>query len=182
MSLGKYRPLNVRKVALVVKNVKFQKKTKKTRKYSCVDARGIPPAVLQVLGGGGYLPWSGGYLHWGSPHPDLARGVPTLARGYHGWVGVITLGYPPHPDLVRIPPPRGWTCKQSWNYYLPHPSDAGTNNVHVFIRLICYLTIIEWVLSVSLCCLKSKGFDVSDMRSFNKKLFTCSCDNLNNII
>ena len=180
MSLGKYRPLNVRKVALVVKNVKFQKKTKQESPPARTQEAYRPPCC-KCSGGGGYLPWPGGYLHWGTPHPHLARGVPTLVRGYHGWGGgVITLGY--LLTYPGYPPPRGVNLQTKWNYYLPHPSDAGANNVHVFIRLICYLTIIEWVLSVSLCCLKSKGFDVSDMRSFNKKLFTCSCDNLNNII
>ena len=73
---------------------------RKQEKSSCVNARGIPPAVQQVLCGEdtypservptlarGYLPWPGGtYLGWQGYLPSPA-GVPTLARGYLPWLG-----------------------------------------------------------------------------------------------
>ena len=63
-----------------------------------MNARGIPPAVQQVLGG------EGEYLPWGTPSPILTtwlggEGVPTLdgeGGTYLGQgEGVPTLGYSP---------------------------------------------------------------------------------------
>ena len=79
------RTMQIR-ISLFVLNLK----TSATRKSSCANARGIPPAVLQVLGGT-YLDGGGTYLGVPLPpsSPGLGEGVPTLA-------------YPlPHPDLAR---------------------------------------------------------------------------------
>ena len=95
---------------------------KKTRKSSCVNARGTPPTVQQVHVG--YLPLDGGYLLWpGVPWPGgstyLGWGVPTLAGGwnYLGWGGYL-------PWLGGVPTlaggthlgqgiPQVWTDKQT---------------------------------------------------------------------
>ena len=82
-----------------------------TRKSSCVNARGIPPAVYWVLFLLSYL---------GTPPPPLAGGgVPeqgTPQAGYPpswpGWGGTWP-GYPPPPG--RVPPGQG----------TPHPDLAG---------------------------------------------------------
>ena len=101
----------------------------KTRKSSCVNARGIPTATFQVLhllSEVGYPPPSGtppppmarsnrkgGYPRWGIP----PSGYPPARsnRGYPRW-GTRRSGYPP-PQLAgpgRLPPPRQvWIDKQS---------------------------------------------------------------------
>ena len=96
----------------------------KTRKSSCVNARGIPIAESQVLHllsypGGTYLGQEGG-------EPTLAGvGAPTLAGGGGGGV----------PTLARqVPTLAGggggatypW-CEQTGNITFPHPSDAVGN-------------------------------------------------------
>ena len=83
----------------------LKNKTNKTRKYSCVNARGIPTAPYQVLpvlscprGG---VPLLGGPC-WGGGYP--CRGV--LPAGVHP---ILTcLGYPPPSDLIRVPSHRTW--------------------------------------------------------------------------
>ena len=97
-----------------------------TRQSSCVNTRGIPPAVYQVLpllsystgvppslAGGVPYRWMGRYpisgqgvSHpwWGVPYPWMGRYPPYLDRGYP----ILTwLGHP-HPDLdlARVPSPR----------------------------------------------------------------------------
>ena len=72
----------------------------RTYNHNVVNARGIPTAAYQVLhllsypGGGGVLPhpWPGATPimgSWSTPHPDLAGGTPSLARGvppsWPGW-------------------------------------------------------------------------------------------------
>ena len=100
----------------------------KTRKSSCVKARGIPTVAYQVLhllsctGGtpcwGGVTPLLGESTPtWGTPHPDLARGYPIPA-------GVPLLGYP-HLDLARVPPPPVWT----WLGYIPSGPRWGTRHL-----------------------------------------------------
>ena len=91
-----------------------QSKLNTTRKSSCVNARGIPPAAYQVLH---LLPYRGGN------YPGC--GVPTLAWGVsHLWSGGT-----PHLDLVGVPPPprcgQTDTCENS---SFPHHSDAGGKN------------------------------------------------------
>ena len=95
-----------------------------TRKSSCVNARGIPPAVYQVSsavlswGGGGLPhPWLGGtqsldreYLIpcWGTPF--LARGYPIPVRGFPYLAGGT-------PSLARgmVPYPiSGWEVPHPW--------------------------------------------------------------------
>ena len=103
--------------------------TKSTRKSSCVNARGIPTAVYQVLHmlsyPGGYLPWLGeGYLPW--PRGTYL-GVPPiltwLGEGYLPWLGV---GNPP-PILTwlegTVPTLAGGYLP--W-YRYPSPTKVGT--------------------------------------------------------
>ena len=79
----------------------------KTRKSSC----GKPQE--------GYLSWGYPNLSWpGYPHSSdvLSReGAPSLDR------------VPPILTWSEYPSP-GANWQTNWNYYLPHPSDAGSNN------------------------------------------------------
>ena len=116
-----------------------EKKQNKTRKSSCVNARGIPPAVSQVLamlvgggtpsshGGGGTL----GPLH----HPDLARVSPDLGWGTNPqtWLGYPSTiqtwpGYPPTIQTwPGYPPPSrpGQGTPQSGMGHPPHHADLA---------------------------------------------------------
>ena len=107
-----YRMLPLRSVS----NKRFRKR-KRTRKFSSVNARGIPPAYTSSKSlGGGYLPWPGrGYLPLlGGTY--LGRGVPTLT-----WGGGVQTKY----------------------ITFPHPSDAGGYNL--FDN--CYWSIgkLHWI-------------------------------------
>ena len=122
-----------------------------TRKSSCVNARGIPPAALQVLAmllclmvGGGGVPHPV-MVMVGVPHPVIVGGG-TL--GLTPWVPPTIqtwLGYPPtiqtwlggtphyHPDLAGVPPtpPRPGTGypppppRPGMGYPPPPPSRCG---------------------------------------------------------
>ena len=107
----------------------------RTRKSSCVNARGILPTVYQVLH---MLSYPGGYpipgqgvpdpeypfpdLVWGTPFqgtPIQEWGTPRKGTGTSHWV-------PPGKDMGPVPPPPpGVNWQTNWNYYLPHPSDAA---------------------------------------------------------
>ena len=77
------------------------------------------------------LAWRSTPSQVGYPHPDLAAGVPDHRRGClrvspqkgHGTSGSI-MG-----RRWGNPPPRVWTDKQTETIAVPHPSDAGGNNV-----------------------------------------------------
>ena len=121
----------------------------KTRKSSCLNARGIPLAVEQVLallfslGGGMSQSWLGGgypILTWpgGLPpsYPDWGRGYPILT-----WLGGVPQDISLSQDWGTPLPQewtwertwdcgtllRMWTDKHLWKQYLPHPSGAGSN-------------------------------------------------------
>ena len=125
----------------------------KTRKSSCVNARGIPTAAYQVLLGG--VP----SLFQGTPLPGLTGGVPGVPpigvpptrsdRGYPEypcqvplpWPGLMgVLGVPPHLDLAGVPPPRcgqtdGWTDTFQ-NITFPRTTYVG-GNYAVFVTVNC---------------------------------------------
>ena len=96
-----------------------------TRKSSCVNARGIPPASTRYAGlvGGGYPrypPRPGrGYPCWGYPPPGP------------GWWGLPLLGVPPISWMGYPPPSAGWGTPPpprtiSWTGY-PPPPKPGVN-------------------------------------------------------
>ena len=107
---------------------------KKTRKSSCVNARGIPTATYEVLHPRwgtppvGVAPWpglmGGGYPRWGTPHrgtpqPGLMGGYlrwGTSGRGtpypHQVWWGVPGVGYCPWQGYP--PPSRGTLCQVWW--------------------------------------------------------------------
>ena len=98
--------------------------TPATRKSSCVNARGIPTAAYQVL----HLlscTWGGTPRQEGTPIQSWTGGTPIqlwMGKVPHPWPG----GYPPCPDLARVPPPSsrsgrgtplsgpGWGTSQVW--------------------------------------------------------------------
>ena len=103
----------------------------KTRKSSCVNARGIPTAAYQVLH---LLPYPGGYLHW--------RGVPTFHRegggtylqgphgGYLHWIGwgVATMEVgPPVVDRLKT------VCSRTT--YAVGNNDRCTNRIQEVLSL-----------------------------------------------
>ena len=122
----------------------------RTRKSSCVNARGILPTVYQVLH---MLSYPGGYPIPGQgvpdpeyPFPDLVWGYPIPGYPHSGvgypqegnwnqslgtpWKGHGTSGSIMGWDGATPPPlapPPGVNWQTNWNYYLPHPSDAGGN-------------------------------------------------------
>ena len=140
---------NVRQVFQLL--VPENKNCFETRKSSCVNAGGIPPAAYQVLHLLSYpekgYPTSG----WGVPHlwtgdsPLLDGGYPIPGQGPPIWTWLryplppsgpgqgshppiwAWLGYPPHLDLAGVPCPRAWTDKQIETITFPHPSDASGN-------------------------------------------------------
>ena len=91
-----------------------------TRKSSCVNARGIPPArgrkILTPPADpplGPDPPWLTPPPSWPPPGPDLPQLTPLKLTPPGTW--------PPLAD----PPPR---CEQTENVTFPHPSDAGGKN------------------------------------------------------
>ena len=93
-----------------------------TRKSSCVNARGIPPAAQQVLamlsclgGGGDPIPGQVG----GVPHPRLG-GTPSQVQG---WYPIPGLGGYSIPGLGRVPHPRSGegTPSHVWRWRGIHP-------------------------------------------------------------
>ena len=123
----------------------------RTRKSSCVNARGIPTApylVLYLLPKVGYPPpgrgtplarcdWGGvpevGYPPLGYPRPGVTGG---------GW-GYLRWGTPPRAgpgwgtprlDLAGVPPPPPPRCEQTENITFAHPSDAVGNDT---ARILC---------------------------------------------
>ena len=66
----------------------------------------------------------------GYPHLELGRGTPLPTWTWEGYpLPGLGKGVP-HLDLGRgnpPPPRRGVDWHTKWNYYLPHPSDAGGN-------------------------------------------------------
>ena len=113
----------------------------KTRKSSCVNARGIPPATYQVhhlLSA--VLSWLG-YASPPPPHLDLA-GVPPrldLARVPPPPPIWTSLVYSPCLDLARVPS-QVWTDKQTETITFPHPPDAGGKNQHITDRQAIRIT------------------------------------------
>ena len=117
------------------------------RGYPMQSWMGVPYAVLD--GGTPIQSWTpipgpsrgSSFLGWGHPiHPDMERGTPHLDLGRVTPHLVLRRGYP-HLDLGRgyplsldgVPPPRrGVNWHTNWKYYLPHPSDAGGKNVHIY--------------------------------------------------
>ena len=91
-------------------------------------------------------PWPGGpTLGYPSPRPDLGvgnLGYPSPRPDMSGEAG--TLGYPlppSGPGQGRYPPPPCVNWQTKWNYYLPHPSDAGGNDV-IFIQS----SSVDWMI------------------------------------
>ena len=146
----------------------------KTRKSSCVNARGIPTATYQVLHLLGVppplsdmagVPPLPSDLNGVPPCLDLA-GVPPIRPGWGtpppsgpGW------GTPPHLDLAEVPPPRpGWGAPpyldltgvppcQTWLGYppsLPIWTWLGSppRGVHKLTNWNYYLPLILRILSV----------------------------------
>ena len=116
-----------------------------TRKSSCVNARGTPPAAYQVLAmllclmGRGYPgtphhpDLARGYPRYPPHHPDLVWGVPQVPTHHPdlGWGTPdpdLGWGTPPTSTVLGrgSPPPR--KCEQTENITFPHPSDAGGKN------------------------------------------------------
>ena len=119
----------------------------KTRKFSCVNARGILPAVYQVLPLLSY-PWgergvilslAGGIPHpWVGGTPSLAGGYPSLGLGSPSWATLWggtwdqSLGYPSGKDMGPVevlwygdgvPPPLPPRCELTNKLkLLPSPS------------------------------------------------------------
>ena len=84
---------------------------KSSRKSSCVNARGIPPAAYQA-------------------HAILFRkGVPPAWEGR----------YPPAKVGTPPPPVEVWTDTQTETITFPHPSDAGGKNGYIIDGNRCYL-------------------------------------------
>ena len=78
-----------------------------TRKSSCVNTRGIPPApsICRWWGGGGF------------PHPVLTQGVPQVSPSVRWGTNPRQEGGTPHPDWEGIPPVLSWergTPPASW--------------------------------------------------------------------
>ena len=109
-----------------------------TRKSSCMNAGGIPPAVYQALhllsysGGEGYGISGWGYLPhlWtgGTPSLDGGGKYPISGQGYPipGWVtSFVAGGTPPNPDLAGITPPQPVL---TWPGYTPPPPRCGLTN------------------------------------------------------
>ena len=108
-----------------------------TRKSSCLNARGIPPAAYQVLAmlGGGGAPGSrsvGGYLvpGQGVPHPRSGGGVPNPRSGEYpipgwgrGYPSQVWGSTPSQAGGVPIPGPGGTTSKVRRG--VPHPRSGG---------------------------------------------------------
>ena len=86
----------------------------KTRQFSCVNARGIPPAARRVAIA------SACYSRYPPPPPGPEMGTPSDLRWgtpLPGW-GPPVQGWirtPPCPRLDWVPP----RCETDWNYYLP---------------------------------------------------------------
>ena len=86
-------------------------------------------------------PWGDTYLGWGVP---TLVGGPTLAGGYLPWPGGTYLSW------------TGWgtshvNWQTNWNYYLPHPSDAGGKNV----ATLCITAKLNFVLTLIRVYVKS---------------------------
>ena len=139
--------------SLQVMNI-WTKNSNRTRKFSCVNARGIKPAsskyTLSCSSWGTPCPDLG--PGWGYPHPADRRVQPSCwwrSTPILTWDGSTPLSwfgmeYPDlrwgtsHPDLgwLYLPPPH-WQDRgtptppmcalTNWKQYLPHPSDAGGN-------------------------------------------------------
>ena len=132
-----------------------KKKTKiETRRSSCVNARGIPPAAYQVFTLLLSLPMEGG----GYPHPVLNGGTPmggpssSPDGGYPGVPPLSARLFPMSARWVYLPPPHRsdvgtslqsarWgypplraRCEQTENITFRHPSDTDGNSKSVLLH------------------------------------------------